>query len=140
MHRSYNKPIPVEKVVASGFRDSCGLYVRATESELQQTRQWMETMGIGHLDGRIFTKISSGEQRLALLARAFVKNPQLLILDEPFHGLDEANIQRVNSIICRYTEQRPDCALIMVSHYMDELPQCISNVYDLSRREILKNS
>lgn len=51
----------------------------------------MKVFGIEHLKDRLFLTLSSGEQRLALLARAFVKDPDLIILDEPLHGLDVSN-------------------------------------------------
>ena len=66
-----------------------------------------------------------GQQRLALLARALIKNPPLLVLDEPTQGLDEAQSAFFNNVIdalCNATDQ----TLIYVSHYHDELPSCIT--------------
>lgn len=70
-------------------------------------------------------QLSSGEQRLALLARAFVKDPELLILDEPLHGLDTYNRRRVKRIIEAFC-RRQDKTLVMVTHYANELPQSIN--------------
>jgi molybdate transport system ATP-binding protein len=78
--------------------------------------------------------LSSGEQRLVLLARAFVKEPQLLVLDEPLHGLDDDNRQYVLRIIETYCQQ-PGKTLVMVSHYEDELPACINNRLTLSKQQ-----
>ena len=86
----------------------------------------MDVFGISGLEDRMFTQISSGEQRLALLARAFVKDPDLLILDEPFHGLDSGNAARVKQIIEAFCS-RPGKTLIMVSHFEDEFPSSITN-------------
>ena len=86
----------------------------------------MDVFGIKGLADKTFMKLSSGEQRLVLLARAFVKDPDLLILDEPFHGLDDQNRAMVTDIIecfCR----RHDKTLVMVSHYQEELPRCIDH-------------
>ena len=85
---------------------------------------WMDIFGIGHLADRTFLTLSSGEQRLVLLARAFVKDPELLILDEPLHGLDDRNRQLVKDIIEAFCH-RPNKTLIMVTHYEEELPPCI---------------
>ena len=71
-------------------------------------------------------QLSSGEQRLVLLVRAFVKQPDLLILDEPFHGLDNANRRHAQRVIDIYMKQ-PHKTLIMVTHYTDELPTCIDH-------------
>jgi molybdate transport system ATP-binding protein len=77
--------------------------------------------------------MSSGEQRLVLLARAFVKSPDLLILDEPLHGLDLCNRNLVKAIIDHYMFEDPDRTLIYVTHYEDELPNCIDNSLFLHR-------
>ena len=71
-------------------------------------------------------EMSSGEQRLVLLARAFVKEPDLMILDEPLHGLDDENRRMVKAIVDEYC-QNPDVTLIYVTHYQNELPNCIDN-------------
>ena len=77
--------------------------------------------GIEHLKDRLFLSLSAGEQRLCLLARAFVKDPALLILDEPLHGLDTYRRNLVRDVIGTFC-QRPDKTLIMVTHYVEELP------------------
>ena len=126
MHRSYQRYIPALRIVASGLKDSVGLYVRPTEAECEQCRWWMNIFGIGHLAERSFMKMSSGEQRLVLLARAFVKDPELLILDEPLHGLDNDNRQLAKDIIDTFC-QRKNKTLIFVSHYKEERPKCIDH-------------
>lgn len=132
MHRAYRKDMPAIRVVASGLKDSVGLYVKPTEEEYEQCRWWMDLFGIGHLHDRNFMSISSGEQRLVLLARAFVKDPELLILDEPLHGLDDANRQLAKDIIETFC-QRQNKTLIMVTHYAEELPPCIDHHLELKK-------
>ena len=134
MHRSYNRPIPTVKVVASGLTDSVGLYVRTTDDDRQKCLFWMDIFGIKDKADTLFTELSSGEQRLALLARAFVKDPELLILDEPLHGLDNFNRQLAKDVITTFC-QRPDKTLIMVTHYEEELPPIITNRLHLLRHE-----
>ncbi|MBQ9357437.1 MAG: ATP-binding cassette domain-containing protein [Prevotella sp.] len=124
--RSYQRQIPTLRVVASGLKDTVGLYARCNEEEKEQCRWWMRLFGIEQLADRMFTSLSSGEQRLALVARAFVKDPQLLILDEPMHGLDSYNSQVVKDAINAFCS-RPGKTLIMVSHYEEELPECITH-------------
>ena len=124
--RSYHRDIPALRIVASGLKDTVGLYVRPNDEEKEQCRQWMRVFGIEHLADRSFLQMSSGEQRLVLLARAFVKDPELLILDEPLHGLDNENRQLVRNVIEAFC-QRPDKTLIMVTHYEEELPSCITH-------------
>lgn len=132
MHRSYHRDLPAIHVVASGLKDTIGLYVRPTETERQQCMWWMRFFGIAHLAERSFLHLSSGEQRLILVTRAFVKDPDLLILDEPLHGLDDRNRELVKAIIEAYC-CRPEKTLIYVSHYREEWPTCIDHELYLKR-------
>lgn len=132
MHRSYRHNIPAVQVVASGIRDTVGLYTRMTDADREQCLKWMQVFGIADMEQRPFLTLSSGEQRLVLLARAFVKEPELLILDEPLHGLDSLRCQQVKHIIQSYSRQ-PAKTLIMVTHYMEELPPCFTLTKQLQR-------
>ena len=132
MHRSYHRDIAALRIVASGLKDTVGLYVQSTEEEREQCRWWMRIFGIEHLADRSFLKMSSGEQRLVLLARAFVKDPELLILDEPLHGLDRANRHLAKDVIEAFCK-RKNKTLIFVSHYKEERPACINQEKWLSR-------
>lgn len=126
MHRSYKQNIPSIEIVASGLKDTIGLYTRPKEDEKIQCRKWLNVFGIGNLEDRKFHEMSSGEQRLVLLARAFVKEPDLLILDEPLHGLDDINRKMVKDIVDDYCKN-PEVTLIYVTHYQEELPKCIDH-------------
>ena len=132
MHRAYNKDLPAIRIVASGLKDSVGLYVKPTDEEYETCKWWMDIFGIGKLHDRTFLSLSSGEQRLVLLARAFVKDPELLILDEPLHGLDDNNRQMVKEIITAFCQRR-NKTLIMVSHYEEEIPECVTKRLRLHR-------
>ena len=126
MHRSYKQNIPSIEIVASGLKDTVGLYTRPKVHEKIQCRKWLNVFGIGNLEDRKFHEMSSGEQRLVLLARAFVKEPDLLILDEPLHGLDDINRKQVKDIVDDYCKN-PGVTLIYVTHYQEELPKCIDH-------------
>ena len=130
MHRAYLKDLPAIDIVASGLHDSIGLYVRPRPEHIGTCKKWMRVFGIEELAERTFLKLSSGEQRLVLLARAFVKDPELLILDEPLHGLDTERREMVRHIIDDFCS-RPEKTLIMVTHYPEELPTCITHHKEL---------
>ena len=132
MHRAYLKNLPAIDIVASGLHDSVGLYKRPHPEQMAICEWWMDIFGIASLKDRNFLQLSSGEQRLVLLARAFVKDPDLLILDEPLHGLDMRNRQLVKEIIEAFCKRKHK-TLIMVSHYQEEFPNCITHSIHLKR-------
>ncbi len=132
MHRAYQRDMPSIRIVASGLQDSVGLYVKPKEEDYDKCRFWMKTFGLEGMEDRTFLKLSSGEQRLVLLARAFVKDPELLILDEPLHGLDLHNRRLVKDIIEAFCE-RKNKTMIIVTHYKEELPACIDHSIYLMR-------
>ena len=134
MHRAFRANVTAERIVASGFSNAVSLYAKPDPKNHAACIFWMRVFGIDNLAERSFLKMSSGEQRLVLLARALVKDPELLILDEPLHGLDEPNrrfVKRVIEAFCR----RKNKTLIMVTHYEDELPSCIDHKKVLVRNK-----
>jgi len=132
MHRAYHYNAPSIRIVASGLKDSIGLYVKPSDEEYEICRQWMKVFGVDELADRPFLSLSSGEQRMVLLARAFVKSPDLLILDEPLHGLDTLRRRQVRNIINEYSLIEGK-TLIMVTHYEEELPESITHKIFLKR-------
>lgn len=132
MHRAYQKDLPAIRIVASGLKDSVGLYAKPSAEEYETCRFWLGIFGLEGKENTTFLKLSSGEQRLVLLARAFIKDPELLILDEPLHGLDNTNRMLVKNVIDTFM-QRENKTLIMVTHYEEELPTCIDHKIRLIR-------
>jgi molybdate transport system ATP-binding protein len=132
MHRSYKHNLPAIRIVASGLMDSIGLYAVPNGDDYARCCWWLDIFGIGQLADRPFLQLSSGEQRLVLLARAFVKDPQLLILDEPLHGLDLYNRRLVKDVIETFCQRR-NKTMIMVTHYETELPDVITHQKVLAR-------
>lgn len=132
MHRAYHRNIPAISVVASGLNDYRGLHASLSSEGETACRMWMRVFGIEDKASRSFLEMSSGEQRLTLLARAFVKDPELLVLDEPLHGLDDFNRQLVKDIIDTFC-RRKNKTLIMVTHYRNEYPSCIDHELFLRR-------
>lgn len=131
MHLYYRENVPCLSVVASGFFDSVGLFRKCSESQLAIACQMLEMLDCEHLKEKSFLKISSGEQRLVLFARSLVKNPELLILDEPFHGLDASKKWLCRKVVESYCSQ-PDKSLIYVTHRREEIPACVDNYMELS--------
>lgn len=134
MHRAFLKDLPSIDIVASGLSDVSGLYRKPKPEQRAICQFWMDVFGIGQLADTTFLKLSSGEQRLVLLARAFVKDPALLILDEPLHGLDLRNRRLVKDVIETFCKRR-NKTMIMVTHYKEELPNNIDHTIFLKKQK-----
>jgi molybdate transport system ATP-binding protein len=96
----------------------------------------MQILGIDGLAEQPFQDGSVGEQRLVLLARALVKQPRLLILDEPCQGLDGFHRARILEVLDALCTQTP-ISLLYVTHHLDELPRAITHVLHLKNGRML---
>lgn len=119
LHRDYRVNCTAESAVVSGFHDSIGLYQTATSSELATAREWLTLFSLQEIANRPFRSLSYGQQRLVLIARALVKQPALLILDEPTQGLDDLNRHLVLACVQRLATL-PRTTLLFASHREDE--------------------
>jgi molybdate transport system ATP-binding protein len=115
----------VLEVVASGLYDTIGLYQNCTGREKELTLDWIHAVGLDELAQHRFDQLSFGEQRMALLARAMVKSPPLLILDEPCIGLDLEHRLRFLALVDRIATQGYT-QVLFVSHVPEDLPACIN--------------
>jgi len=130
MHVHYPWEVSGLHVVCSGLYDSMGLYRHPKPADVRVACDWMQRLEIDHLADVPFGRASHGEQRLLLLARAVVKRPALLILDEPCQGLDGINRARVLAMIDDIVDHS-DATLIFVTHDADELPCAITHALRL---------
>ncbi len=123
IHLYFTEPLTAERTAATGFFDT--LVPRATSAEQDaRVRSLFDYFGIAELANRPFASLSSGQQRIVLLARSLVKDPSLLILDEPFQMLDTQTIERAR----RWIDERiaPDRTILFVTHNEKELPRSVT--------------
>jgi molybdate transport system ATP-binding protein len=109
----------LEQMIISGFYDSIGLYVQPSDLQLKTAQLWLQMIGMEHLGNKLFCLLSSGQQRMALIVRAMVKHPPLLILDEALAGLDEENTLLSVALINKIASES-DSTIIYVSHQKEE--------------------
>ena len=86
LQMNYRKDITGRKVVYSGFNDSIGYYGAISEQQKKMAEKWLNQFDLCEIAENSFLNLSYGQQRLFLLARAMVKSPELLLLDEPCQG------------------------------------------------------
>jgi molybdate transport system ATP-binding protein len=126
----YRKSIKVMDVILSGFFDSVGLYRQATPTQREIARQWIEYLHMTEKMDEFYNRLSYGEQRLVLLARAMVKVPLLLILDEPCQGLDRTNRRMILAVVDAIARNKKT-HIIFVTHHADEIPTCITHMLQI---------
>lgn len=134
LHAFYDKTTSCYNAIASGFWDTIGLFKKLSQQQHKQVQQWIDFLDLSAVCNKALFNLSFGTQRMILLARAMVKNPPLLILDEPCQGLDDEQKESFVALVNDICEQS-NKTLIYVSHYDDELPACIEKVLELKRGE-----
>lgn len=122
-HLYFTEPLTAARAAATGFFDAV-TDRPTTPGQDAAVRELFAAFGIAPLAGRRFRHLSTGEQRLVLLVRALVKRPPLLILDEPFQGLDRETADRTRDWLDRHLGA--DQTLLFVSHHADEIPRTVT--------------
>ena len=130
LHWDYRVNISIRDVIISGFYDSIGLYAKSTLSQQLIADQWLALLAMSEHAQQPFKELSYGDQRLLLIARAMVKQPPLLILDEPCLGLDEMNRQLVIALIEKICAGQ-GTSVIYVNHHPEDKIDGIDNYFVL---------
>ncbi|MEC3878355.1 ATP-binding cassette domain-containing protein [Parapedobacter sp. 10938] len=134
LHWYFDKTARVWQAVASGFYDSIGLFRQVSHEQQQKIDQLLAFFELTDVKDRLITTLPLGKQRLVLLARTMIKNPPLLILDEPCQGLDHTQTALFNAVVdelCGFGK-----TLIYVGHYETQLPSCLEKKMVLEKGEV----
>ncbi len=126
LHLDYRVSSSVRNVILSGYFDSIGIYQAVSDRQRLLATQWLQLLGMSKAADAPFHSLSWGQQRLVLIARALVKHPALLILDEPLQGLDPINRQLVRRFVDVLIGEGKT-QLLFVSHHAEDAPQCITH-------------
>jgi len=139
VHGNSNGIITALDAVVSGFFATHGVFAhqRVTEAMRRQAKDALERVGAGDLAGATLDRLSTGEARRVLIARALVHQPRALVLDEPTRGLDLVArhhfMERVRAIA------REGTTILLVTHYVDEIIPEIDRVVLLKRGRIARD-
>lgn len=132
MHLYFDYTATCFQAIASGLFDTIGLFRTLTPQQEALVYQWISLLQLDAKAHQGLTRLSAGEQRLTLLARALIKSPALLILDEPCQGLDRGHTQLFRQLVDTICAQAPT-TLVYVSHYREEIPACVDKFLQLEK-------
>ena len=135
MHLYFRHNGTVAEVIAQGLSNTSGNFARITPLAKEAAWRWIDLFHLEKLAERRYNTLSTGEQRLVLIARTLIKHPDLLIFDEPLHGLDSARKRSVKAAINSLVK-RDKLTLIYVTHFLPEVPECVTHTKTLQK---LKN-
>ena len=121
----YREQLSGEQAVTSGFFSSVGLMDKPTAVQQRKVRALLREFGLDHLRSRSMLAMSFGELRKVLTLRALVHDPELLIFDEPFDGLDAESRRDFAAALERIAARGTQ--LLVVTHHLDDLPGCITH-------------
>lgn len=136
-HWYFDATSTVWQSIASGFYDTVGLFQELPYTKSIQVDELIEYFGLTSSKNDLLSSLPLGKQRLVLLARTIIKNPELLILDEPCQGLDQQQTQHFNQLVDELSKN--GMTLIYVGHFESQLPTCITHKLLLSHGQVIEN-
>ena len=132
MHLYFDYTATAFHAIASGLFDTIGLFRQLNADQEALVFQWIDLLQLNKVAHKLLKQLSSGEQRLVLLARALVKSPPLLILDEPCQGLDDVHVAMFRELVNTVCTGMSS-TLIYVSHYKEEIPAVVTRHLQLEK-------
>ena len=138
LQANFEGDFTVKETVLSGFFSSLGLYNENITAEMnRKTLNAMEFLGINEFSGRKMTEVSTGEARLALIARALVHNPKVLVLDEPTNGLDIKAAHKFRKHLSKVAAAGTN--IILITHDLEDIIPEIKRVIMLKEGKVFRD-
>jgi molybdate transport system ATP-binding protein len=125
LHQFLPQNQTVTDVICSGFSEAEGTFKNPTGYQCDVARRWLKSLNYEETGNKLFGELSTSAQRIVLIIRTLVKNPPLLIFDEPFQGFDTIHIRLMKNLMNKIAAES-ECAMVFVTHIPEELPECFT--------------
>jgi molybdate transport system ATP-binding protein len=129
LHAYFEYNLKARDVVLTGLWDGFFIQRKPTAEQLEWTQRMFRFFGMEECLSRPFNALSTGQQRLLFFLRALIKAPELLLLDEPFQGLDQTTIERCRRLLDEVLDEKH--AMVFITHYRREIPSSVKQVLKL---------
>jgi molybdate transport system ATP-binding protein len=126
--------LTVIDVIAAGFEDKISPSQLLSRNQKSNINTWLSSVGLRKKANEPLSRLSTGEQKIVLWIRALVKSPELLLLDEPYQGLDLNTIRKLNALLDEWIH--PQQSLLFITHYNYEMPNCIQKIWKMEGQKI----
>ncbi len=136
-HWYFDATSTVWESIASGFYDTVGLFQHIPYTRSRQVDELLDYFGLTEHKNEQLNTLPLGKQRLTLLARTIIKNPELLILDEPCQGLDQQQTLQFNQLVDDLCSN--GMTLIYVGHFESQVPKKITHRLFLNQGRLIEN-
>ncbi|KUY31762.1 ATP-binding cassette domain-containing protein [Elizabethkingia ursingii] len=132
LYNFFDRNTTVEQTIGSGFFDTIGLFRKLNEQQALKVKEWLSFFSLESKATKLLSFLSTGEQRLVLIARALIKDPVMLALDEPCQGLDDSQITTITHLL-EQIHRNSNISMLFISHYDDEVPSCVNHILELNK-------
>lgn len=136
LYLHFLKPYTCLEIVASGINEYKPIDRKYSVEEIEKTTKLLQIFNLQKKANSSFLNISFGEQRLLLLIRAIIKEPKLLILDEPFQGIHEENQNLAMDLLNHYFQENTTSSMVLITHQKDFEWKIINKEIELSDKSI----
>ena len=135
---NFAKNLTCLEVVLTGYFDTPGLYNNAKPFQINYAQQVLAQVNLTEYAQQNYIAVANGIQRSILLVRALIKNPPLLIFDEPCQGMSESQSRFFVQLIDKLF-MKSNHTIIYVTHRLDEMPKCLMKRLTITNGQIIKN-
>ena len=135
LHKYFDRGTSVYQAIGSGFSETMGLFKPLSSTQHKQVMQWITVLNLAAVKDNLLSALPDSQQRWVLIARAMVKNPAILALDEPCQGLDVVQTAQFLKLV-EEVHRHTGVTLLYITHYAGEIPASVNNILELENGNV----